>query len=249
MTKKQNNITFLKDLFGGAKERRGNSGQTELLFILLTFCLLSIMVLFSQRMILYYQKGEQREKAYLCLKQSIETHISTKEKVEYVNYAISAALALLAASLGSSAAQVKQTISMLKKLQLFFVFKSFHSIYRNKNCTIEQRLILISLTPISMNWMPLNIKRAVGTLAKFKTKKKTFFFPSRSIKQSDFFIKGEAHYKTGLKLKNTKEYDLTLLDPMTMVKIKAMARSSFTHFKSLFSSPENLIEGLLELAL
>ncbi len=250
MTIKQNSRTFLKDLLGGANHgRSGDSGQTELLFILLTFCLLSLMTLFSYRMILYYQKGQQRENAYLCLKENIETHISAKEKVQYANHGISAALATLVGTLGSTAAQVKQAVSALKKLQFYVVLKSFYDIYNNDHCSLEQKLILISLTPIRMTWAPLNIKRIAGTLARFKFKKKRFFFPSQSIKQSDFFIKGEVHYRSGLKLKRTKEYSLELLDPISRSEMKAIARSTFADFKSLFSSPKKIIEGLLELAL
>lgn len=248
MTKKQSNTTFLKDLHGGDKAKRGESGQTELLFILLTFCLLSLSVLFGQRMILHYKMGQQRERAYLCLKQGFETHIDTKEKFQYTNYAISAALVVLAASMGSAAAEVKQSISALKKLQSLLLYKSFYQIYTNKNCSREQKLVLISHTPIAMNWKSLKIKRTLKTLASFKSKKRYFIYPSNTIRQSNFFIKGEVHFKPKIQLRDTHEYDLTVLSPINRAAIKASIHTTFLDFKNIFTHPKNLIFNLLDIS-
>jgi len=192
--------------------------------------------------------GRQRERAYLCLKKGFETHIKTKKHIQYTNYAISAALIVLTASLGSTAAEVKQTISALKKLQALLLYKSFYQIYAYKNCTQEQKLILISHTPIAINWKSFAIKRTLKTLAKFRSRKSRFIYPSKSILHSNFFIKGEVHYRPTMVLKQTREYDLALLSPLNQSAIKASIKSTFRDFKNIFTNPQNIIFNLMDLS-
>jgi hypothetical protein len=239
MMKKRKKTTFLKDLLGGAK---GSSGSTELLFVFLTFCLLSLMTFFSYRMILHYQMSQQRQKAYLCIKESFEKHIKTESYIEGINWAITAAYA---ASLYVSPVAVERLVFALKKAQLIILFQSYYQIFANSNCTKEQGLILISYSSILLNWKVLSIKRNFLGLARFKQKKKAFFYPSQSIKHSDFIIKGEVHYQPKILLKNTKEYSLALLDPINRSALKAKANAALLDFKFIFQNPGVLFSQVL----
>ncbi len=247
MTRKIKNHTFFKDLLGGASHSN-ESGQSELLFILLTFCLLSLMVFFSKRMILHYKMNQQRQKTYLCIKESFEQHIQTKDYIQYINYSIGVAWAAMTAFPQSSLA-IERTIKGLRKVQYAILFSSFYSIYTNEKCSLEQKLILISHTPILLNWPKMKIKRKIGGFARFQSKKRVFIFPSKSLTQSDFFIKGEIHYRSQLKLTKTKEYELALLNPINQAALKSRAKSIINQFKNFFKNPADLIGTLLGMAI
>lgn len=244
MTIKKRNNTFLKDLLGGANDR-GDSGQAELLFIFMTFTFLSLMALFSYKMILHYKMNQQRQRAYLCIKESFETHNDAKDYLQFANYGITTAYAILAASGGSAAVHVSRAISALKKLHVFIIMKSFWDIYRNPNCTKEQSLILIAMTPASVSLRRMRVNRDLLGYVNFRNKKQNFIYPSQSIMHSDFIIKGKVHYTPKFILTKTKEYNLDILDPINHAALKAQARSLFFDFKSYFRNPSKIIEDFV----
>ncbi len=243
MIKKQNQILIFKDQIGGARNLCGEAGSTELLYIFLTFCLLTLMSLLSSRMILHYKKNEQRQKAYLCLKESFENHLKAKTYIEYSNYAIEAALASIVVSAGASTAHAKTTISTIKKAQLGMLLHSYYKIYKNENCTTEQKLILISLSPISFDWKTLTINRHLETIARLKIKSKTFLYPSKSLANSDFYIKGTVSYKKEMKLTDTREYNLELLDSINQQAIISYTKSTFIDLKAYFRNPKLILKS------
>ena len=247
MIKKIRNHIFFKDLLGGASHSN-ESGQSELLFILLTFCLLCLMVFFSKRMILHYKMNQQRQKTYLCIKEGFEQHIQTKDYIQYINYSIGVAWAAMATFPQFSVA-IERTIKGMRKVQYAILFSSFYLIYSNEKCSLEQKLILISHTPVLLKWPTMKIKRRIGGFARFQSKKRAFIFPSKSLTQSDFFIKGEIHYGSRLKLMKTKEYELSLLNPINQVALKSRAKSIINQFRNFFKNPENLIKTLLGMAI
>ncbi|MAF77144.1 MAG: hypothetical protein CME60_03220 [Halobacteriovoraceae bacterium] len=250
MIKEPSKNTFLKDLLGGVNSnphsiQRGDSGQSELLFIFMTFCFLSLMILFSHKMILHFKMSQQRQRTYLCIKEGFEDHIEAKRWVQYTNYAITAAYASLAFVSPAATPVVHRIISVLKKVHIFILLKSFFDISMNRNCTWEQKLLMVSYTPMAINWKKLRLERFFLGHAKFKSKKKTFIFPSQSMNHSDFIIKGKVLYKDDLILSKTREFNFDILDSTNHAALKAHARSLIMDFKTFFKNPTHFLKDLL----